>query len=206
MRAGEVYINPASGERAVVVLGSADTGGQRLVVDLHLRPGGGMTGRHLHPHLHERFEVKKGSIAFTLDGRKHLAEAGRVVDIPPGALHDFWNPTSDEACVRIDVQPADRFVALIRNGFALAQDGKTDNTGKPGLLQIALMAREFDDVIRYSKGPRSIQRLLFLLLTPLARLKGLKGSYPEYLARPASESVPVELLDRSGLHLSGTDG
>jgi hypothetical protein len=67
------------------------------------------------------------------------------------------------------------------------------------MLQIALMAREFDDVVRYDMGPRVIQQLLFLLLTPFAKLKGLKGSYPEYLARPASENVPLDTLDRTGL-------
>jgi hypothetical protein len=67
------------------------------------------------------------------------------------------------------------------------------------LLQIALTAREFDDVIRYDKGPRVVQRVLFFLLTPIAKLKGLKGSYPEYLARPASEVLPLDQLDRSEL-------
>ncbi len=38
MRAGEVYENPASGERAVVILGTDETAGERLVVDLYLRP------------------------------------------------------------------------------------------------------------------------------------------------------------------------
>jgi quercetin dioxygenase-like cupin family protein len=199
MRAGEVYMNPASGERAVVVLGSEETDGKRLVVDLYLRPGGGMVGRHYHPSIHERFRVLDGQVSLTLNGAERLAEVGQVVDVPAGTWHDFWNSGTSEARVQVDVQPADRFVMLIKNGFSLAQDGKTDKTGKPELLQIALMAREFDDVIRYDKGPRIIQRVLFLVLTPFARLKGLKGSYPEYLARPASESVPLDKLDRTGL-------
>lgn len=101
--------------------------------------------------------------------------------------------------MRIDVQPAERFVALIKNGFSLAQDGKTDRSGKPSILQTALMAREFDDVIRYDKGPRWMQQILFLLLTPISKLKGLRGSYPEYLARLASEVIPLNELDRTGL-------
>ena len=199
MRAGEVYVNPASGERAVVVLGTEETGGKRLVVDLYLRPGGGMVGRHYHPSIHERFRVIEGQISFTLNGVQQSAGPGQVVDIPMGTWHDFWNSGSSEALVRIDVQPAERFEMVIKNGFSLAQDGKTDSTGKPSMLQIALMAREFDDVIRYDKGPRIVQQLLFLVLTPFAKLKGLKGSYPEYLARPASETVPVDSLDRTGL-------
>ena len=83
---------------------------------------------------------------------------------------------------------------LIRNGFGLAQDGKTDGTGKPNLLQISLLAREFDDVIRYDKGPRIVQRILFGALAPIARSRGLRGSYRKYLERPASEVIPREQL------------
>ena len=158
-----------------------------------------MVGRHYHPSIHERFKVIQGQTSYTLNGVEQTAEPGQTVDIPPGALHSFWNSSSSEGLIRFDVQPAERFVALIKNGFALAQDGKTDHTGKPSMLQIALMAREFDDVVRYDMGPRVIQQLLFLVLTPFAKLKGLKGSYPEYLARPASENVPLDTLDRTGL-------
>lgn len=199
MRAGEVYINPASGERAVVVIGTEETGGKRLVVDASLRPGGGMVGRHYHPALHERFKVIDGQVAFTLNGAEQTARPGQIVDIPPGAMHSFWNSGSSDALVRMEVQPAERFAELIKNGFSLAQDGKTDATGKPGMLQIALMAREFDDVVRYDMGPRIVQQILFLVLTPFAKLKGLKGSYPEYLARPAQEMVPVDTLDKTDL-------
>jgi quercetin dioxygenase-like cupin family protein len=122
MRAGKVYLNPASGERAIVVLGTDETAGQRLVVDLHLRPNGGMTGRHYHPLIEEK--VLKGTLAYTLNGVEKLASAGETVTISPGVLHDFRNPGADQAVVRVDLQPADRFAALIKNGFSLAQDGK----------------------------------------------------------------------------------
>ena len=199
MRAGEVYVNPASGERAVVLLGLEDGDRDRLVVDLHLKPGGGMVGRHYHPSLRERFTVREGRMRNSLNGQEHTAEVGDAVEIESGVLHDFWNPDANDALVRVDVQPARRFVQMIKNGFGLAQDGKTDAEGKPTLLQIALFARSFDDVIRYDKGPRWAQQVLFLLLTPFARIKGLKGSYPEYLTRPPSDMVPLAELDRSGL-------
>ncbi len=158
-----------------------------------------MTGRHYHPSLHECFKVMDGRVTYTLNGVEQTAEPGETVDIPAGTLHSFWNSSAGEGLIRFDVPPAGRFAALIKNGFSLAQDGKTDQTGKPGILQIALMAREFDDVIRYDMGPRVIQQMLFLVLTPFAKMQGLKGSYPEYLAWPASEVVPLESLDRTGL-------
>jgi hypothetical protein len=94
--------------------------------------------------------------------------------------------------VVVEVEPAARFEAALRNGFGLAQDGKTDARGMPNLLQLALLAREFDDVIRYTSPPRFVQRILFGVLAPVARLCGYRGSYPEYLARPASAAVELQ--------------
>ena len=37
-KAGEVYENPVTGERAVLRIGTGTTGGERLVVDLYVQP------------------------------------------------------------------------------------------------------------------------------------------------------------------------
>ena len=61
----------------------------------------------------------------------------------------------------------------------------------PSLLQLVLLAREFDDAIRFTRPPRCVQRLLFPLLAPLARWRGYRGSYQEYLSRPPSSVVAL---------------
>jgi hypothetical protein len=77
---------------------------------------------------------------------------------------------------------------MIRNLFGLAADGRTDGGGRPSLLQAALLAREFDDTIRFTSPPRALHKPLFAALAPLARLRGLRGSYPEY-ERHSGENV-----------------
>jgi hypothetical protein len=62
----------------------------------------------------------------------------------------------------------------------------------PNLLQSALFAREFEDVLYFTKPPRAVQKVLFAILAPIARLLGYRGSYPEYLERGPSEVVEVE--------------
>lgn len=44
LKAPEVYENPATGERAVIRIGTGTTGGERLVVDLYVRTGGAVMG------------------------------------------------------------------------------------------------------------------------------------------------------------------
>ncbi len=108
--------------------------------------------------------------------------------------HDWWNAGDEDAVVRVEIRPAGRFEVMIQNAFGLAQDGKVNRRGMPNLLQLAVFAREFDDVVQFTWPPPVVQRTLFALIAPLAKLLGYRGNYPEYLARGPSGYVPVEPL------------
>ncbi|HET6328882.1 MAG TPA: cupin domain-containing protein [Planctomycetaceae bacterium] len=194
-KAGDVFQNPVTGERAVVRIGTEESGGELLVVDLSIRPDGAVMGEHVHPTIEERFTVLRGEVGFRLAGEVSTAERGVTLTVAPGIAHDWWNAGRDEALVRVEVRPSARFEAMISNAFGLAQDGKVNKRGVPNLLQLAVFAREFDDVMHLTRPPRIVQRILFALLAPLARLLGYRGSYPEYRARGPSETVQVEQLD-----------
>ena len=194
-KAGDVVENPVTGERAVVRIGTEQTGGELLVVDLYIRPGGAVMGEHLHPAIEERFTILSGQVGFRLSGRVATAEPGVTLFAPPGVPHDWWNAGPEKALVRVEIRPAARFEAFIANAFGLAQDGKVNRRGMPNLLQLAVFAREFDDVVWFTRPPRVVQRALFGLLAPIAWLLGYRGSYPEYLTRGPSDSVTVEPMD-----------
>jgi quercetin dioxygenase-like cupin family protein len=194
-KAGDVVENPVTGERAVVRIGTEQTGGELLVVDLYIRPGGAVMGEHVHSAIEERFTVLRGQVGFRLSGQEAIAELGKKLIVPAGMPHDWWNAGPEEALVRVEIRPAARFEAMILNAYGLGQDGKVNRKGMPNLLQLAVFAREFDDVIRFTRPPRVVQRLLFGLLAPVARLLGFRGSYPEYLARGPTGLVEVEPMD-----------
>jgi quercetin dioxygenase-like cupin family protein len=185
-RRGEVYENPATGIKAVIQVGTEETEGEQLVVDLYARKCGAGSVLHLHPVIHERLTVVSGRVGLALDGVISIAEVGSTIEIPPGQAHRWWNAGIYEAQVRMDIRPAARFEDFMRNCIGLAQDGKTDPMGMPNLLQLALLAREFKDVIRFLKPSRFVPEVLFSLLVPLARLLGYKGSYSTYLSLPPS--------------------
>ena len=69
LKAGEVYENPVTGERAVIWIGTDTTGGERLVVELYVQPGGAVMGEHFHPRMEERFTILRGQVGFRLGGR-----------------------------------------------------------------------------------------------------------------------------------------
>lgn len=85
-----------------------------------------------------------------------------------------------EAHIKVEISPGERFEKMAVNLFGLARDGKTNSKGIPNLLQAAIFAREFSDVLYFTKPPLWVQRLLFGALAAIARALGYRGSYPKY--------------------------
>ena len=115
--------------------------------------------------------------------RTGTALPGDIVEVPPGTIHDWWTEGDEPARVLLEVRPARRFVDAIITGWGLAAAGRTNAKGRPGILQIALMAQEWDDTITFASPPRWVQRSLARALGPIARRRGLKGAYPEFEER-----------------------
>lgn len=179
-KAGDVFENPITGERAVVRVGTEESGGELVVSDLYVSPGGRVAAEHVHPIINEWFTVISGKVGFRLNGRESVAEIGQRLHISPGTVHDWWNAGGEEAHVVVEVSPGARFEEAISTTFGFARDGKTNDKGMPNLLQLALLSREFEDVLYFTKPPRAVQKVLFAVLTPVARLLGYRGSHPQY--------------------------
>jgi len=71
--------------------------------------------------------------------------------------------------------PGSRSLETIRG---LANDGKTNEKSAPNLLQMAVVAREYEEEFRLVKPPWLIQRVLLGVLGPLARLLGSEVLIP----------------------------
>jgi quercetin dioxygenase-like cupin family protein len=179
-KVGELAWNPVTGERGIVLEGPQENDERRLMVELYVSPGGAVVGEHLHPAITERFEVLEGRLGVKLSGRSSEATRGDALEVPPGTWHDWWNAGDAEAVVRVTVAPGDRFSLMIATLFGLALDGRTNPKGMPNPLQLAQVAREFEDVFILRRPPRWIQRTGFGLLAPLARARGYRGHYPRY--------------------------
>ena len=187
-KAGDTLENPVTGEWIVVRVGTEDSKGQLLEVDTYVRPGGAVTGEHAHPAIEESFSVVRGRVGFRIDGRESIAELDQRLHVPDGTAHDWWNAGEEEAHIIVEIRPGERFEKMARNLFGLAQDGKTNSKGMPNLLQGAIFAREFSDVLYFTKPPLWVQRLLFGALAAIARPLGYRGSYAKYSDAPGPSS------------------
>jgi mannose-6-phosphate isomerase-like protein (cupin superfamily) len=199
-RYGDMYENRFTGERAVVLRGDEDGRGQPALVHLTVKPGGAVVGEHVHPRLQERFRVIEGTLGTKLDGVERTLQPGEEATVPAGMRHDWWNAGDGEAGVLVELSPAEpRFEALIATLFGLANAGRTNAKGLPGPLQLALIGREFADVIRFTKPPAPVQTVLFAILATVGRLRGYRAVYPEYLQPHGRVTPDPQVVALAGL-------
>jgi mannose-6-phosphate isomerase-like protein (cupin superfamily) len=200
-RRGQVFTNPVTGERAVLLTDPETHPDRTLVAHLFVSPGGRVAAPHVHPGSTERFHVLAGRVGFQVGERRSELEAGQSCEVPPGTSHDWWQIGTEEAQVLVEVTPGERFVRIIGTTFGLARDGRVDARGLPHLLQAAVSLTAYRDTVVFASPPPLIQRLLFGALAPLGRLLGKQPVYPEYLfstdlAEPRPEALA--LLDQQG--------
>ena len=116
-------------------------------------------------------------------------------------LHDWWQVGVEEAVVVVEVNPGARFVEMVGTFYGLARDGKVDRKGMPRPPQLALSSKDYSDTMVVAKPPPWVQSVAFGVLAPIARLRGLKPTYEEYLT-----SDVVAEPDPEALELIGSDG
>ena len=172
IQVGEVLENPLIRERATIVELPHQNPEGRAAAELLARVGAQVTGEHRHPGIVERFTALDGELTVKRSGKTTILRQGETATIEPNVWHDWWNATDRDVRVRVEVTPGARFLPMIETFFGLARLGYTDGSGMPHLLQQALSGREFSDVIVFRSPPLLVQRALFGVLTPIARLAG----------------------------------
>ncbi len=200
-RRGEVSDNPVTGEYVVLLTDPDEQSEGVLVAQLTVRPGGRVATAHFHPHIRERFHVIEGEVGFLLGEEKRTLAAGDSAEVPPGTVHDWWHEGEGDALVVVEVDPGGRFREMIGTIFGLARDGKVDSKGVPRPLQLAVTASAYRDVMVITSPPPLIQRLIFAVLAPIGRMRGLQPKYEEYLhSETVVEPDPraLALLDENG--------
>ena len=177
----KIISHPKTGQEIRFVRTAKDTGGQLLEMESRFQPHSKEPVPHYHPVQTEHFTALSGAIQVRLPDKVLVLKEGDTLCIPPNTVHSMWNPFDEKAVVRWEVTPALGTEHFLETGMGLARDGKTDEAGMPSLLQVALMASKYAGEFRLAKPPYWVQRVLFAVLSPLARLKGYRATYPQYL-------------------------
>jgi len=171
-RAGDVLENPVTGERIEFRRTAGETDGEVLEYELVFRPQGFVVREHLHPAQSERHEVLEGRLGLVLDGDEQVLEPGRAVLVPKAAPHRLFPVGDGPVRALFELRPALRTEGLLEAFFRLAQQGKVDEKGNPGPLDLALIARGFEQEGYATKPPLAVQRAVLAPLAALARARG----------------------------------
>jgi len=177
----KVIHNPVTGQTIRFTKTSRDTHGALLEMESRFDPFSKEPPAHYHPFQTELFIVQEGRIHIRINGTvKHLVK-GEKLAIAPNTIHSMWNPYTKEAKVGWRIQPAMKTEYLLETGMGLAVSGRVGKKGSPNFLQTILLLQHYRDVYRLAKPSYSLQRILTIILSPLARLAGFKPVYAEYI-------------------------
>ncbi len=143
MKTGDqIIVNPLSGERITIL--ADEPGGEVLVWELRLAPGGRVPSGHAHPRQEERFTVVEGCMRFRVGWRRVVAVPGDTVVVPPGKSHHFANIGAVPARAEVTTTPALGMRDLLETAAALAADQQAAGRVLPRLTDLVLFMRDFE--------------------------------------------------------------
>ncbi|RRB02408.1 cupin domain-containing protein [Larkinella rosea] len=179
--ANKTLSNAKTGQVIRFIQTKNDTDGELLEMEAAFSPYSAEPVAHYHPQQVEDFQVLSGRLAVRMNGKIHLFRAGDRFHIPSNTVHSMWNPTDGKTVVNWRVSPALDTEYFLETTTGLANDGKTNASGVPSILQLSLLINRFSTVFRLTKPGPAVQKLVVLLVAPLACLLGYKSTYAKYI-------------------------
>jgi quercetin dioxygenase-like cupin family protein len=177
----KIIRNVKTGQDICFLRTSKDTSGTLLEMEAVFSAHSKEPIAHYHPSQEEDFTVLAGELTVRINGQLRVLQAGERLHIAPNEVHAMWNNSDEKTMVNWKIRPAINTEHFLETLTGLAADDKTDENGKPGILQIALTANKFSNVFRMAKPPYPVQKIVFRLLSPFAYLSGYKSTYKQYL-------------------------
>jgi quercetin dioxygenase-like cupin family protein len=150
------------GTSFLIAKSAADTGGERVEIEITLPPGVPGPPRHFHPRQEEEWHVLAGTLSVHTDGQWRSLGEGESVSIPRGGVHTLRNRSSGVVRVRDVHVPALDFQSYIEKLHRLAQDGKVTSLRSPStLIHLSMLLREHrDSQVTASRMQRTAESLL----------------------------------------------
>lgn len=172
--------NKATRQSIKFIQTKSDTFGLLLEMEATYGAHSNEPAEHYHPIQTEEFTVLSGKLSVRINGQIGVLTQGEKLYIPANTVHSMWNDTDNETVVNWKVEPALDTEDFFETLYGLANDGKTNEEGRPPFLQTIITARRFANVFRLSKPTYFIQQMAFGILTPVAYLFGYRSVYKKY--------------------------
>lgn len=161
----------SSGARRKFVRTGDETGGELLEMEVVYPPHSERPVLHYHPLQAEHFTVLAGRFRVVVDGEEAFYAPGDSFDVPKAAVHQMENISEEDGRLTWQVRPALRTQEFFT---AMWKAGQGTPSGKPGLLQLAVILPAYRREFISTSPPAHVQKILFGILAPIGRLLGYR--------------------------------
>jgi quercetin dioxygenase-like cupin family protein len=122
---------------------AAETGGERVELEITHPPGAAGPPLHFHPHQEERWHVVAGTLEVQVDRNWRTLQEGESASILAGQVHTLRNRTNEDVRVLDVHSPALDFQDYMEDLHRLTEAGKITSLRSPGsLIYLATVLRE----------------------------------------------------------------
>jgi mannose-6-phosphate isomerase-like protein (cupin superfamily) len=172
MSAGGETLTLPGGASFVVAKSAAESGGERVELEMTLPPGAAGPPPHFHPRQEEQWHVLAGTLDVQVDGKWRTLREGESATIPAGSVHTLRNRSNEEVRV-LDVHiPALDFQDYMEDLHRLTEAGKITSLRNPrSLIYLATVLREHRTTqLTASRAQRAMETVL----AGVGRLLGMR--------------------------------
>ena len=177
----KIISNSTTGQSIRFIQTAKETAGRLLEMESSYEPASLEPVAHYHPSQEEIFTVITGELTVRLSDELFQLKEGERLVIPKNTVHSMWNASPARTVVNWKVMPALDTENFLETAMGIAANGRLNKKGMPPFLQTILLADKFSPVFRLARPAFALQKIIFLLLKPVALLMGYKAVYKQYL-------------------------
>jgi mannose-6-phosphate isomerase-like protein (cupin superfamily) len=175
---GDVFFSKSEGFRQTILKRENGLVWTELVLEPHA-PG---PPEHIHTSLPENFTVAEGTLSMVVNGEKKVLGPGESLLVEPGTPHKPFNETDSPVILRPPLTPEfalrEDFTVFLTQAYGFFDDSEGNRQPPRAVLQMARFSPRYG--IWLASPPESLQKVLFFVIGPTARLLGYRTHYEKY--------------------------
>ncbi len=177
-RAGSTFVSRTEGFRQTILKHESGL----VWLELELEPRAAGPPEHIHGTITERFMVAEGTLSLMVNGEKKILRAGEMLEVPPNTPHKPFNETDARVVVKgpltADNALPEQFIIFLTQAYGFFDESPAETNKLKAMLQMSRFAPKYD--LWLAGPPVFLQKTLFFVIGPTARLLGYRAFYEKY--------------------------
>ena len=151
-------------------------------LELTLEPHAAGPPEHIHTTFSENFIVAEGVLSLMVNGEKKLLRPGETFLVSPNTPHKPFNETDAPVVVKgpltREFAIPEPFSVFLTQAYGYFDETESNSRPPKAILQMSRFAPKYDSWL--AGPPVFLQKALFFVIAPTARLLGYRTFYEKY--------------------------